>query len=1198
MPDTTRGKFTSLLIAFLIILSAILVLDMAPSPVRTASAISGEITSDTVWMMDQTIDGNVYVKSGITLDIDAGVNVLFKGYWSLIVNGTLRTWGTKGYPVVFTTTDTSPAAGDWNSIHFNPGSVCDIQNASISYPDYGLYLDAPSQMTVRYSTFNDIANTGVFVTGTQYGNVSNCTLENCGDAGIMADNCQELDILGNNVKKIPGTGVALTNGAWATDVYYNNVTDCDSAGIYIQDSDSNTIVQNVVAFCGNGVDKGGIYLEGANTCYIAENKIKNNTGHGVYINGISGSSLFYNTVNENHIKGNTMGGLVAVMTDNLTVQDNIMGANALTDISIDASTYLSVIGNRIENGLGAQGIKVNSSSVGDISSNNITFGVMTGIAVDNCHDIDVTNNKVISCSLEGLSIIGSHSCPIRDNVIASNAGYGVLFMNSHDIWLTRNNVSRNYLSQLALETAFDIYSDNDTFAGPSTIDMNFKSGSLVEFINSTFDHESVLIDSSSGMKVYYYLCANIVNEVGSPLSCNVTVLDNESNTLEFPSTDRVSWLLLKGYQVISGSYDQGVEPYTITATHGNGRAITALDMRQASVFMTIQVFHPPDAGAVPSNITFPEGSSYLSVLGTLVEGNEPMTLTVGPTANLSASVSGTDLRLNVQAKDADWNGKEVLNLTFTDAYGTETRKALTATVEPVNDPPLIMPQIDDVHAMEGVGKVFLNLSQNGVDKDLLYEGDVLRWWVTSLSDQFEVQGNNETDNITLIVKDKDYFGASQLIVRLTDSHGTNTSQMMNVIIDNVNDPPVLAPIPDQVTDGNGTLVLDLTGKVSDIDDLPEVLRVWCLSKYSKVSGQVISFNYSTSMLKEENVTVVVTDGHPGENSDSVTFTVRVNRSALPADDDVIDDDINVTDDDTNVTDDDTNVTDDDVDDDTNTTDDDADDDINDDGGLSTYLVVLIIAVIILLLVGAGVAVFFVMRRKKRDTAAPERKPGRSVDAEVETSDVFKQRELAKAMGAAKAESMDQVPAVEAAPDMAPLTPMNVEVVTSDNPYADGLGASALVPPPESKPLLALPPAQIFEAEFQDMPKVDEIFISTKSGLLLKHFSYKETTVVDSDILSSMFTVIQNFIADSFGKRKVDLKKLTFGEFNILIDQGEHITGVIISSDKNVDQLEKPLHMMIQDIEFVNGDTLKDWDGSSDSLLGMQDCVNKLVNGGY
>lgn len=1198
MPQNIPGRLTSLLGALLLVFCAITVIDLSSSPVSTVAAISGEISTNTIWIADQTIDGNLYVKSGVTLEIDEGISVFFKGYCSLTINGTLTVKGTKDKPVQFTTTNPTPSAGDWNMIYCNPDSECDMQNATVSYAERGLVLDGPAQFTVRHSAFTNMAKYGILAKDTQFGDISNCTFDGIGQSAVIADNCQEIDILGNAMNKIGNNGIELLNGTWAADLYYNTITNCSICGISVFNSDAHAICLNDISTCGNGIDRGGIYLDGSYGTYIEFNDIINNSGPGVFISGLSGGGMSYDSVYENTIQGNSLGGILALMTDNLTLQDNTMSVNDLWDISVDLAVDLQVLGNQLYDCQGAQCLRVRNSSAGDISYNTITSGAGPGIELKDCHDLDISWNTVAGCSADGVSIVDTGYCGVYDNTISMNTDSGLHLVNSHDIWLGINNVSNNFFSPLRLESSVDIYSDNDTFKGvpPSTIQI--KSGSSIEFFNGTFDHDSVLVDPNSDMKAYYYLFANVVNEAGNPLSCNITVMDNESNPISYSGTDKVSWLCLMGYQVISGKYDMGMEPYTITATHGSGQAARNIDMGRACVFMTLQVFHPPDASDVPSNISFPEGSSYTSILGTLVNGNEPITLSVGPSENLTTIVSGNNLKLEIQPNDPDWNGFEALNLTFTDVYGTNTYRTMNVTVEPVNDLPVIMPQIDDVHAQEGVGTIFLNLSKNSVDKDLLYEGDTLRWYLVPLSDQIEVVGNNETDNLTLIVKGKDFFGSIQVIVHLFDSHGANASQMINVLIDNVNDPPVIETIPDQVTDLAGILVLDLTDKVSDIDDPLEALKIWCLSKYSKVSGIVISFNYSAAKFKEENVTVVVTDNHPGENSDSVTFKVRVNISAPPADDDIIDDDINVTDDDINVTDDDINVTDDDVDDDINVTDDDVDDDVNEDDGLSTYLIVLIIAVIILLLIGVGVVIFYVMRRKKREPEPVAQGPGRSVEAEVETSDVFKQRELAKAMGTKKAEPIEQMPPVEAAPDLAPLTPPGIEAMPSDDPYADGPGARTLAQPPESKPLLALPPAQIFEAEFEDMPKVDEIFISTKSGLLLKHFSYKETTVIDSDILSSMFTVIQNFIADSFGKRKVNLKQLTFGEFNILIDQGEYITAVIISSDKDVEKLEKPLHMMIQDLEFVNGDTFKDWDGSSDSLLGMQDCVNKLVNGGY
>lgn len=148
------------------------------------------------------------------------------------------------------------------------------------------------------------------------------------------------------------------------------------------------------------------------------------------------------------------------------------------------------------------------------------------------------------------------------------------------------------------------------------------------------------------------------------------------------------------------------------------------------------------------------------------------------------------------------------------------------------------------------------------------------------------------------------------------------------------------------------------------------------------------------------------------------------------------------------------------------------------------------------------------------------------------------------------------------------------------------------------PILALPPAKVFEAEFADKPEIDEVFIMTKEGLLLRHFSYSSTSVVDEDILASMLIVVQNFVMSSFQKKQTRLKELRLGDFDLLINQGTYLSAIVVSSSENLKMLEKPLNLMVKEIEDANLEMYKEWDGDTQNFIGIEDCVDKFIYEGY
>jgi hypothetical protein len=77
-----------------------------------------------------------------------------------------------------------------------------------------------------------------------------------------------------------------------------------------------------------------------------------------------------------------------------------------------------------------------------------------------------------------------------------------------------------------------------------------------------------------------------------------------------------------------------------------------------------------------------------------------------------------------------------------------------------------------------------------------------------------------------------------------------------------------------------------------------------------------------------------------------------------------------------------------------------------------------------------------------------------------------------------------------------------------------------------------------------------------------------------------------------------LKELRLGELNILITPGHHISVVALSSEENLKPLERPVNRMIHEIELINQENLKDWDGIHDTVIGLEDCVTKMIHGGY
>lgn len=109
------------------------------STALAGTSVSGALSG--TWTLagsPYTVVGNAAVASGQTLSLDAGVQVLFAGNFSLTVDGTLITHGTPAQNVVFTTANPAPAPGQWQALIFNNTSTGTLANTRVRYGGNGM----------------------------------------------------------------------------------------------------------------------------------------------------------------------------------------------------------------------------------------------------------------------------------------------------------------------------------------------------------------------------------------------------------------------------------------------------------------------------------------------------------------------------------------------------------------------------------------------------------------------------------------------------------------------------------------------------------------------------------------------------------------------------------------------------------------------------------------------------------------------------------------------------------------------------------------------------------------------------------------------------------------------------------------------------------------------------------------------------
>jgi len=127
--------------------------------------------------------------------------------------------------------------------------------------------------------------------------------------------------------------------------------------------------------------------------------------------------------------------------------------------------------------------------------------------------------------------------------------------------------------------------------------------------------------------------------------------------------------------------------------------------------------------------------------------------------------------------------------------------------------------------------------------------------------------------------------------------------------------------------------------------------------------------------------------------------------------------------------------------------------------------------------------------------------------------------------------------------------------------------------------------------------VDEVFLMTPNGMLLKHYTRRLRPDQDEDILAGMLTAVQNFIKESFdsGGR---LNEIRFENYDILISHGQNVVIAAIISTKKPERLRDELKSATADIEKSFGERISKWSGDKRELGDVDAIMKKFLSGKY
>ncbi len=128
--------------------------------------------------------------------------------------------------------------------------------------------------------------------------------------------------------------------------------------------------------------------------------------------------------------------------------------------------------------------------------------------------------------------------------------------------------------------------------------------------------------------------------------------------------------------------------------------------------------------------------------------------------------------------------------------------------------------------------------------------------------------------------------------------------------------------------------------------------------------------------------------------------------------------------------------------------------------------------------------------------------------------------------------------------------------------------------------------------------MDEIFLMTPTGMLLKHYTRRLKPDQDTDILAGMLTAVQNFIRDSFGEAGGRLNEIRFENYDIIVSHSKNVVIAAVISTKKPERLRNQLRMATDDLEAKFGEKISRWSGDKRELGDVDGIMKKLIGGKY
>ena len=127
-------------------------------------------------------------------------------------------------------------------------------------------------------------------------------------------------------------------------------------------------------------------------------------------------------------------------------------------------------------------------------------------------------------------------------------------------------------------------------------------------------------------------------------------------------------------------------------------------------------------------------------------------------------------------------------------------------------------------------------------------------------------------------------------------------------------------------------------------------------------------------------------------------------------------------------------------------------------------------------------------------------------------------------------------------------------------------------------------------------RVHNLFLLSKSGIVISNLSANEVEDTDADILGGMFTAVKNFMEDAFSAHSdSSLNDIQFGNFHITFASGAYSELAVVYTGIINQAAEEAIADTLIAFEFEHMTVLENWDGDHSKLASSSDYLEKLFS---